>query len=431
MDDLDQEHDVDCGVVEKRLESMLSSILDRLKLVVITLGENDDAQVIFETLNSKGEPLLAIDLVRNNIFHRAGQENINVKQLYKEFWDPLDHPWWREPAPNARPRRPRIDHFLAHVLSAETGNKISIRELYAEYRAFAVPKGKPRYDHIEKELILLKDFVPLYETLEGRINFDQELYWLGRKLAAWQVTTAYPIAMQIGAAEINEEERRMLTRLIYSFIARRAMCNLTTKNLNNVFQSIASEFIINGVSVETFRSFFEGKDGDSTRFPDNKELKRGVLNTNAYAINPRTRLRDILWELEIASRSRMTEEIQQPDILSVEHVMPLAWTEEWPFDDGTVPTYLEYLLGDSHQALSRNALIHTLGNLTLLTTNLNSSAKNFNFETKKKKFFEHSVLFLNKWFAGKFSWTEMEIRERGEEFSGLATEIWIGLCDIN
>jgi len=42
-----------------------------LKLVVITLGESDDAQVIFETLNSKGEPLLAMDLVRNNIFYRV------------------------------------------------------------------------------------------------------------------------------------------------------------------------------------------------------------------------------------------------------------------------------------------------------------------------------------------------------------------------
>ncbi|MEY8841502.1 DUF262 domain-containing protein, partial [Cribrihabitans sp. XS_ASV171] len=110
-------------------------------LVVITLGESDDAQVIFETLNSKGEPLLAMDLVRNNIFHRAEKQKAKVETLYKKLWDPLDHPWWREPAPNARPTRPRLDHFLAHMLAAETGQKISIRELYAEYRDFAVPKG--------------------------------------------------------------------------------------------------------------------------------------------------------------------------------------------------------------------------------------------------------------------------------------------------
>ena len=61
-------------VVSDRLEALLNAVLDRLKLVVISLGENDDAQVIFETLNSKGEPLLAMDLVRNNIFHRAEKQ---------------------------------------------------------------------------------------------------------------------------------------------------------------------------------------------------------------------------------------------------------------------------------------------------------------------------------------------------------------------
>lgn len=129
-----------------RLEAMLTAVLNRMKLVVITLGEGDDAQVIFETLNSKGEPLLAMDLVRNNIFYRAEKEEATeVEGLYQELWDPFDHAWWREAAPFARPTRPRIDHFLAHVLAAQTGDKISMRELYAEYRAFAVPKGRPRF----------------------------------------------------------------------------------------------------------------------------------------------------------------------------------------------------------------------------------------------------------------------------------------------
>ena len=58
---------------KQRLYALLQSMLNYLKLVVITLSEDDDAQVIFETLNSKAEPLLAMDLVRNNIFHRAGR----------------------------------------------------------------------------------------------------------------------------------------------------------------------------------------------------------------------------------------------------------------------------------------------------------------------------------------------------------------------
>ena len=110
-----KEHDI-----QARLDALLTALLDKMKLVVITLGEEDDAQVIFETLNSRGKPLLAMDLVRNNIFHRAEQEGTSADDLYTRLWDPFDKNWWQVPAPNARPRRPRIDHFLSHVLGAES-----------------------------------------------------------------------------------------------------------------------------------------------------------------------------------------------------------------------------------------------------------------------------------------------------------------------
>ncbi|XOB91076.1 hypothetical protein ACMC9M_12155 [Pseudomonadota bacterium 24LQ007] len=116
-----------------------------------------------------------------------------------------------------------MHHFLAHVLAAETGEKISLRELYAEYRAFAVPKGKPRFDVVEQELRLLERYSPIYETLEGRERLDQDLHWLGRKLATWQVTTAYPIAMQVAASGLPGEERKKIFELIYSYIVRRAL----------------------------------------------------------------------------------------------------------------------------------------------------------------------------------------------------------------
>ena len=408
-------------LLKERLEALLTAVLDRLKLVVITLGESDDAQVIFETLNSKGEPLLAMDLVRNNIFHRAEQQraeqkDIPVEDLYDKLWGPLDDKWWREPAPNARPRRPRLDHFLAHVLTAETGKKISVRELYAEYRAFAVPKGRPKFDDIKKELKLLEHYAPLYETLEGRAKADPALYWLGRKLAEWQVTTVFPVAIQIGDSKLPKEEKMRLCRLIYSFLARRAMCGLTTKNLNQVFQSTAELFMRKGPSLEAFRAYFRGKEGDSTRFPRNDEFRQGILKKNAYSIAPRTRLIDILWELERASRPRMAEKIEKPKDLSVEHVLPQKWTDEWPFPNADEP-----------DARNRRDLVNSLGNLTLLTGSLNSSSGNSGFAKKKEKFEKHTGLFLNKWFMKKAQWTETEISERSEHLAKMATKIWIDL----
>lgn len=419
----EETEDVSKELVEERLKALLSALLDRLKLVVITLGENDDAQVIFETLNSKGEPLLAMDLVRNNIFHRAEKQKASVEELYKKLWDPFDVDWWREAAPNARPTRPRLDHFLAHTLAAETGDKISMRELYAEYRAFAVPKSTPRFMDVEDELRLIETYAPLYETLEGRRTDDADLHWLGRKLTAWQVTTAYPIAMQVGRSDLGKEERRQLFELIYSYLVRRAICGLTTKNLNKLFQSLSAEFKANGPTVDVFTAFFSDRRGDSSRFPDNDELRRGILTSNAYAISPRPRLVDILWELEVASRTKLSESAERPDGLWVEHVLPQSWGDEWPLANGDFadPASLE------QDTIARNSKLHTLGNLTFLSGGLNISSGNKSFKKKKKKFKEHTGLFLNKWFQNHDQWTEVEIEERGEALSDLAIKIWPAL----
>jgi hypothetical protein len=57
-----------------RLEKCFQTLKNALKVVVIDLGSDDDAQVIFETLNARGEPLLPADLLRNFIFLRAGRQ---------------------------------------------------------------------------------------------------------------------------------------------------------------------------------------------------------------------------------------------------------------------------------------------------------------------------------------------------------------------
>ncbi len=407
----------------ERLEAMLTALLNRMKMVVITLGEDDDAQVIFETLNTRGEPLLAMDLVRNNIFYRAARENAEVESLYADLWDPFDHEWWKELAPFARPTRPRIDHFLTHVLAAETGQKISLRELYSEYRAFTVPKGIPRFQRVEDELQLLSKYAPIYETLEGRLHEDRDLHWLGRHLAAWQVTTAYPVAMQINVASIPEEEKCQLYHFIYSYIVRRALSGLTAKNLNRVFQNLSQVFIENGPSVEALRCYFAERTGDSTRFPGDREFRNGILSKPAYKLAPQTRIKNVLWELENAHRTKFSEGTAIPKDLWVEHVLPQAWTENWPFETGQ---YVEHW-SDHPSAEARSRVLHTLGNLTLLTKSLNISSSNRGFLQKRKNLEDHTNLLLNRWFMKKEVWNEMEIENRSLKLADMAMTLWPSL----
>jgi len=75
-----------------RLEECLQALKNALQVVVIDL-EGDDAQVIFETLNARGAPLLPADLVRNYIFLRAARNEEPSEALYEEFWKPFDEPF--------------------------------------------------------------------------------------------------------------------------------------------------------------------------------------------------------------------------------------------------------------------------------------------------------------------------------------------------
>lgn len=235
---------------------------------------------------------------------------------------------------------------------------------------------RPRFENVQDELKLLEKYAPVYRTLEGKEDCDPSLTWLGRKLTTWQVTTVYPVALQMGQEDVPPEEREKLAQLIYSYLVRRTLCNLTTKNLNKVFQSIAAEFLENGVSVASLKGYFSKKAGVSSRFPTDRDVRHGILNENAYAISPRPRLTDILWELELASRSKLAEQSDQPPNLWVEHVMPQSWGDDWPYKDGSTGRPSD----EDGKAIARNAILHTLGNLTLLTGGLNISSGNKGFE---------------------------------------------------
>ncbi len=79
-----------------RAMALASAVLTDLSIVCISLGDDDDAQVIFETLNGHGAELHATDLIRNFIFMRAGTD---ADDLYNNLWSQFEAPLWSERSP--------------------------------------------------------------------------------------------------------------------------------------------------------------------------------------------------------------------------------------------------------------------------------------------------------------------------------------------
>lgn len=412
--------DSDPQLARQRLAAVQEALLEHLKIVVISLGEGDDAQVIFETLNSKGKPLLAMDLVRNNIFHRAEAQGEQASELYRRLWGTFEGGFWEQPAPRARPVRPRIDHFLSHALTAQTGKQTAIKELYAEYRGFARPLGRSRFNTVEDELRALTQYAETYRVLEGDLTADSALYWIGAKLAAWESTVAYPVVFQTALSNLPTQEKAAVYRTIYAYLVRRAVCGLPNKSLGVTFSRLTTRFLDTGASLDALQAVFAESSAPTHRFPDDTEFMRGLVENPLYLWFSGGRLPDVLWEFECAARGRFTEALARPDGLWIEHVLPQSWTEGWPDENGRA-----VLKQPGEEAFERRAkMVHTVGNLTLTTDQLNMSLGNQQFAAKAAKLSAESLFVLNREIASNSAWTEREIEARSRRLAEAACRVW-------
>jgi hypothetical protein len=101
----------------------------------------------------------------------------------------------------------------------------------------------------------------------------------------------------------------------------------------------------------------------------------------------------------------------------IEHVMPRKWSSHWPPGEG--------YRGEA----DRDRLIHTIGNLTLLTSRLNSKVSNaawLGADGKREALHAHDVFFLNRDLYDKAvaAWTDDAIRARTDEIAGIVVKIW-------
>lgn len=126
---------------QQRLEALIRAVTRYVEIVAIELEDGDDPQVIFETLNARGAPLLPSDLLRNFVFLEATRRREDVPKLYQNYWSAYDtgsshDGFWKQEQTQGRIKRPRLDLFIFHYLTAQTQREIPIKHLYQEFRAW-------------------------------------------------------------------------------------------------------------------------------------------------------------------------------------------------------------------------------------------------------------------------------------------------------
>lgn len=418
---------------EKRLNVLYNSFMNDFRVVEIQLDTEDDAQVIFETLNARGTPLTAPDLLRNYIFMRAEENAENPNQLYEEYWTEFEDHFWAAITKQGRFNRTRLEFFVINFLTCKVKTEVNQSKIYPEYKSFI--RHKKPYGSVAQELEDLVAYSKLYSLLVSPSGEGSDVAF-AKALKAWDITTVYPLVIEILARCDDENERRKIFSHLQSYIVRRAVCNLTTKNYNKIFLQVLGNLDEAGFSCQALQDELMKFGGDSTVWPDNDRFQRAWRESEIYSRIPSSRIREILMRVEEYERNKFSEKVVIKSALTIEHVMPVNWEEHWPLSDGTVvdndlfrqSRFYLYLESDVDPRFSeinqRETMYHTIGNLTLLTKPLNSSVSNGPYKKKRQAIIKQSALRLNRYFQDFEDWNEDAILKRSDHLFKSALKIW-------
>lgn len=410
------------------LNAILSGFLSGFQVVLIHLDENDDAQEIFASLNGMAKPLTPFDLIRNDIFHRARKAGEDDEDLFNSRWNSFEKPFWNEMVRQGRFKRARSDHLITHAVIAETAREVNVGKIATEYQHYAKDRA---YDSVAEELDILLAHAETYRDMEEKS--DPLTSPITTVLNTWDTSIFYPLVLWVNRQRIDDTVKTEIFSILETYIVRREICGLTTKNYNKIAISMIRELAENGSDAKKLLDKLSEFEGAASRLPSNADVLDACVNRSIYSNTPSQRLRFILEKVEYSLRSKNDEAVVSTGNLTIEHVMPQKWSKHWALPSGKfAPSETVFgaiseghVLDDQLKAEieARRHSINTIGNLTMITGSLNPSLSNGPWK-KKRAEFSKSLLVLNRDISSMDEWNEEAISERSESIGSSINKIW-------
>lgn len=418
--------EVNGASLEERLRMLRITLCDLLKVVSITLEADDNAQVIFETLNARGTPLLALDLVKNSVFREARLQELDTEALYEEIWKPefdakeMDA-YWRAERRQGRLRRAIAELFLMHWLAMKKRSVVPATELFTTFRNDILSKRlAPRMDELIPELCRDAKTMRSFDTQEpGSVEAT-----FFERLDLLDTSTLIPLVLFLfRESAVTPERRRRCLQMLESWLVRRMLMHLTTKSYNQQVPVMLARITddiehADDVILEELRA----GTGDVSRWPSDDELGTRLRERDLYGWVRRDRLAMVFAAVEETLYTNKVDLTSVPTKLTIEHVMPQSWKRNWPLP--------AELAGEKLEAATavRNERIHRLGNLTVVTQPLNSALSNASWAKKQKQLNPNVRLLLNVRLLEEHPevFDEAAIDARGEWLTQRILSVWPG-----
>ena len=377
------------------------------KLVVVDIALNrdqDNPQLIFESMNSTGKELSQADLIRNYIL--MGLEHDLQTRLYEQFWRPMENEFGQEAYGS------HFDSFMRHYLTVKTGEIPRIKEVYEAFKAHAC---SPEIESAGvAELVKdVREYSRYFCSMALGREKNPELKRAFDDLRELKVDVAYPLLLELyrdySIGILTDEDLCLAVRFVEAYVFRRAICAIPTNSLNMTFAKFTNA-LDKERYIESFKHhLFSLK--SYRRFPRDDEFKRELSKRDLYNFRSRS-----YWLRRMENYGR--KELVPVAEYTIEHLMPqnenlsARWQEE---------------LGSDWQRIHEQWL-HTLGNLTLTAYNSEYSDRPFldkrDMPTAPEKGLKQSPLKLNQGLGVIERWDETAIVTRAKRLAELATKVW-------
>jgi len=390
-------------------------VLGKFPAISMVLDQNDDEQEIFDTINSLGVKLTTSELLKNYIFSEK-----EIQDLYKTHWEDvfeLDEEtvkFWNTKKTAGRLYRENIDVLLYCYLIIEKERDVSLEHLFKDYKDWL--KGKTP---LQKANFLenLKEHADLYVSFPSgtelnNLRFNETEKRFFHVIENLNVTTIYPLVLFLYKKVQDISQRLCCLAFLESYLVRRNVCRLTTKNYNNLFISIIKNLKYSDdpnvmlCLMKVLNDYTE----ETNRFPSDEEVNTAFANS----ILSNQHAKQILFSIALYQIKTVMNDVTvlSSNSFSVEHIMPKKWEENWNS------------IHSQEEKNKRDFKLLTLGNLTIITKNLNSKLRNGSWLIKRDALKQYSTLPLTTNYTQMSSWNEGSIDQRANDLSGIALKIW-------
>lgn len=399
----------------------LFSAIGKLEIISITLGSDDNPQLIFESLNSTGLALTEGDKIRNYVL--MGQTPEDQDRFFNTYWTKIEKCTGKD-----------VSGFVRDYLSIKRQITPNINNVYQAFKLYADEVQLPMENllqdllkyarYFEMLLICNADALkrpktdPAYKKEE---SVYKELNYCLYRIKRLDIVVTRPFFMEVlrlkQDGKLTIQDVLSIFEITENYLFRRNICEVPTNALNKIFVNLNKEILRYDNTSDNYVSkliYALLSKKESGRFPDDEEFGTALAEKQVYLM--RGKYKTYMFErfenygtLEVKDVYRHLEN----NDYSIEHIMPQTLTPSWMESLG--PNYAEI-----HEKWQ-----HRLANLTL--TGYNSNLKNSTFLEKRDApvgGYANSGLRMTQKIAQKSSWGLPELEERNREMVEYAKTIW-------